>query len=74
MLECEATIKQWGNSIGVVIPKKEAESEHLKPDQKVRIIVMPVKHVKAGEIFGLLKNWKKPTKEIMREIDEELDN
>ena len=74
MIECETTTKQWGNSIGVIIPKIDADAGHLKANQKVRVIVMPAKTVKVGEIQGILKGWKKPTKKIMEEVDAELDS
>ena len=74
MIECETTTKQWGNSIGVIIPKGDAETGHLKANQRVRVIIMPAKTVKVGEIQGLLKSWRKPTKKIMEETDKELDS
>lgn len=32
-----------------------------------------VKVIKVIDIFGKLKNWKKSTKQIMKEIDKDLD-
>ncbi len=74
MIECETTIKKWGNSVGLVIPKEDAESAHLKPNQKVRVMITPIKQLKVGEIFGQMKGWKKPTKTIMEEVDRDLDS
>jgi len=33
-----------------------------------------MKKIKVKDIFGKLKNWKKPTKQIMKETDKELDS
>ncbi|MFH1587850.1 MAG: hypothetical protein ABIA76_00750 [Candidatus Diapherotrites archaeon] len=74
MFECEAKLKTWGNSIGVVLPKKELEKENLSADSKVRVVVFPAKKLTVGDIFGKLENWKKPASRIMKEIDEELDS
>ena len=74
MIECETKLKTWGNSIGIVIPKEKIEKEHLKIDQKVRVIISPTKMLKVKDIFGNLKNWKKPTNQIMADVDKELDS
>jgi len=72
MIECKTKLKKWGNSLGVVIPKEEIRKSGLRPHQTVRVLVSPAKTTKVKDIFGKLKA-KKPTKQIMREIDEELD-
>jgi len=74
MIEIETKTRKWGNSIGVVIPKDKMKTEHLKSNQKVRVIIAAAKVVKAKNIFGKLKEWKKPTKQIMKEVNEELDS
>lgn len=74
MIECETKLKVWGNSVGIVIPKDKVNEEHLKANQKVRVIITPIKILRVKDIFGTLKNWKKPTKQIMKEIDKELDS
>jgi hypothetical protein len=72
MIEYETRLKAWGNSVGIVIPKDKIEREHLKKNQMVRVIISPAKMVRVQDIFGKLKNWKKPTGQITREIDKEL--
>lgn len=72
MIECEAKLKAWGNSIGLVIPKDKTLKENLKPNQKVKAIITPVETLKVGAIFGKLKKWKRPTNEIMGRVDREL--
>ena len=73
MIEHETRLKAWGNSIGVVIPKEEIKKEGLHVDQKVRVIITPVKTLKVKDIFGKLK-LDKSTEQIMKEIDEDLDS
>lgn len=74
MIEIETKLKGWGNSIGIVIPKNKIKDSNLKPSQKVRVLITPVETLKVKDIFGKLKEIKKPTREIMKEIDKELDS
>ena len=73
MIEHETRLKAWGNSIGVVIPKEDIKKEGLHIDQKVKVIITPVKTLKVKDIFGKLK-LKINTKELLKEVDEELDS
>ena len=73
MIEHETRLKAWGNSIGVVIPKEEIKKEGLHVDQKVKIIITPVKTLKVKDIFGKLKLGIN-TKELLKEVDEELES
>ncbi len=73
MIEHETRLKAWGNSIGVVIPKEDVKKEGLHVDQKVKVVITPVKTLKVKDIFGKLK-LKKSAKEILKEVDEELDS
>ena len=40
MLEFDAKVKKWGNSLAVVVPSEEAKSGGLKPNQRVHIIAI----------------------------------
>jgi len=73
MIEHETRLKAWGNSIGVVIPKEEIKKEGLHVDQKVKVVITPVKTLKVKDIFGKLKLGIN-TKELLKEVDEELDS
>ena len=74
MLEYITKLKAWGNSLGIVVPKEQAEKEKLKTEQEIKVIITPKKVLKVKNIFGKLKDWKKPTVDIMREIDKDLDS
>ena len=72
MGEVEGITRKWGNSSLVfVIPKEIVEKENLKPNQKLRALILKETNVVA-RTFGTLRHWKKPTSQIMREIDREL--
>ena len=77
MEKINTKIKKWGNSFGVILPKKIVASENLKEGLEVNIIVQPNNTMSVADLMKFseknkLKNWKKPTEQIMREIDEEL--
>lgn len=74
MLEYNTKLKSWGNSLGLIVPKEKAEKEHLKREQEVKVIITPRKMVKVKDILGRLKNWRRSTEEIMKDIDRELDS
>ncbi|MBS3096015.1 hypothetical protein J4480_01090 [Candidatus Woesearchaeota archaeon] len=73
MIERETTLRAWGNSIGLVIPKEDVKKEGLHVDQKVKVVITPVKTLKVKDIFGKLK-LKINTKELLKEVDKELDS
>ena len=73
MIEHETRLKAWGNSIGVVIPKEDIKKEGLHVDQKVKVIITPVRTLKVKDIFGKLKLGIN-TKELLKEVDGELDS
>ncbi|MBI2147822.1 AbrB/MazE/SpoVT family DNA-binding domain-containing protein [Candidatus Woesearchaeota archaeon] len=49
----EATIKRWGNSMGIVLPKDMIEKGHFHENDKV--IVTVVKEADVSSSFGALK-------------------
>ncbi|MBI2056987.1 hypothetical protein HYT91_01910 [Candidatus Pacearchaeota archaeon] len=65
-MEIKVIPKRWGSSIAVIIPKEAVIREKIKEDIPIIINVIKEKP-KAGELFGLLKNWKKSTQEIKNE-------
>ena len=54
-----------------MIPKEIVKKERLKANQKLKAIILR-RDSPLTATFGILKNWKKPTDKIMREIDKEL--
>ena len=64
--EIKAITRKWGNSIAVVIPNEVVTKENLKENIEVTITIEK-KHPKAGVLWGFLKDWKRPTEEIIKE-------
>lgn len=59
-----AKIKRWGNSIGVLIPKKEALSLNLNEDEEV-VLEISKKENPLKELFGAGKTNKITKKEFI---------
>ena len=73
MLEIETVVKEWGNSIGIVIPKEKAIREELKANDRVTILLTKESDsLKVKDIFGSVR-WKTPIKRMMDEIDKEFE-
>jgi antitoxin component of MazEF toxin-antitoxin module len=66
-MEIEAITRKWGNSIAVVIPSMIAEQQKIRENEKVRVKIEKKKRVKVKDVFGMLKDWKRPTEEIIKE-------
>lgn len=69
MAEVTAQVREWGRSVGVVIPKETAARARIKSGDKIRLMIMEKKNP-LSETFGILK-LKRPTKEILKEVDKE---
>ena len=67
--------KQWGNSIGIIIPKEVAMEKGIKAEEDVLVEIekkSPQKTV-LQELFGALP-FKKSTEQLIRESRRELDS
>lgn len=62
-------IKEWGRSLGIVIPKEAVVSEKLHAGETIEIILVKRKRV-LEDVFGTMK-LKRTTKKILDEIDNE---
>ena len=52
----EATVREWGGSLGVIIPRSLVHREDIKPGEKVIIEIR--KKAPLKEFFGALKGAK----------------
>ena len=68
----ETKTKKWGSSIGIIIPKDIVKRAHIKEGQKVEIILRKPSNIDMDNVFGSLKNWKKSTDKILKNVDKEL--
>ena len=74
MIEIEGTTKKWGqSSLAFIIPKEIVKEKHLKSNQRIKLLLIEEGNI-LGETFGIFKNWRKSTQQIMKEIDEDLWN
>ncbi len=69
MLEVKAKVREWGRSLGVVLPKEGVQQEGIVKNDTVTLLITK-KGNALRETFGTLK-FKKATDEILKESDEE---
>ena len=67
-MEIETITRKWGNSIAIIVPSRIVEQQKLKENDKVIFNIEKKKASKVKEVFGILKGWKKPTEEILKEV------
>ncbi len=68
MEELNVVARKWGNSLAIVLPKNVVKSNGIKENED--LIVTITRKATARDIFGLLKDWKKPTQKIKDEMRE----
>jgi len=68
----EAIPKQWGNSLGITLPKEIINNEFIKKNEPVKVLIVKEQKQNLRDIFGTIK-LKKSAKELMDEIDEGYD-
>ncbi len=68
----DAIPKQWGNSVGITIPKNVIEKENISTKKKTKFIAIGSEMDQLKRAFGSLK-LKKSTQKVMDEIDEGYD-
>lgn len=74
MIEAEARVRKWGNSLGLIIPKETVEKEHIKEKEKLRFLIIRDSNV-LKETFGMVKGkWKKSAQQFKDQARKELYN
>jgi len=68
----DAIPKQWGNSVGITIPRDIIEKEKISTKKKTKFIAIGAEMNQLKKEFGSLK-LKKSTQKVMDEIDEGYD-
>jgi hypothetical protein len=62
------TVRRWGRSLGVVIPREEVRRKGLRPGQRVQIAVEPLPGPDDfADICGTVK-WRKSAQEYKDEL------
>ncbi len=72
MQELQAEVREWGRSMGIVIPREAVLQEKIKAGDTIKIIFLR-KDSPLKKLFGRVK-LKRSTEEILKEIDEECWN
>lgn len=68
----ETRVRKWGHSLGLVLPKEIVDQERIKPDQKIKILIIKENDA-VRKTFGILRGkLKKSTQQIMDETRKEL--
>ncbi|HLC56956.1 MAG TPA: hypothetical protein VJH95_00130 [Candidatus Nanoarchaeia archaeon] len=72
MIEIKTKAKEWGNSIGVIIPKEAVIEEGIKPNQEITLQISTKPITRGTDIFGKWK-FKKSTNQLLKEVRKEFD-
>jgi len=72
MIEVKSKVRQWGRSLGIVLPKEEIKIEGIEKDDVVTVLISKKKNP-LKETFGTLR-IRKSTDEILKESDREAWN
>ena len=67
MIEVKSKVRQWGRSLGIVLPKEEIKIEGIEKDDLVTVLISKKKNP-LKETFGTLR-IRKSTDEILKESD-----
>ena len=63
MFKCHT--KQWGNSIGIILPKRIIEEYRIRPHEDIVVEIKRKERNVLKELFGEgAEKFKKPTKNI----------
>ncbi len=69
MIETETQVREWGRSVGIIIPKDAVLKERILVGDIVKILINKKKNP-LKETFGIIK-FEKSTEKILKEIDKE---
>ena len=71
MEQIETKLKKWGNSLGVVLPRKVIQKENLREGNELVVTIELSDKTKVKDIFGILRDRLKnvDTKKALKEVD-----
>lgn len=55
MTVIEARVRKWGNSLGIIIPSETVETDQIKEDENVKILIMKDSKRVLKATFGIGK-------------------
>lgn len=68
----ELKTRQWGHSLGIVIPRETVDELRIKPNEEV-LVEIRKRHHPLKELFGSIR-FSKPAKQILKEVRRELES
>ncbi len=71
-MSIQVKTKQWGNSIGIIIPSEIVERWSIKPEENIVIEIEKRENV-LKELFGSLKS-KKSAETLVKEARKDLES
>ena len=72
MIEVKTKLRKWGNSFGVIVLQKTIENTRIREGDELIILLKKDEEENVlKETFGTHK-FKKPVKQLMKEMDKEL--
>ena len=75
-MQVQVTVRKWGNSFGVTLPKQLVEAEGINEDEKLVIEVNKKRLLKVKDLMGLAQGWQidaQKMKDAERRADSERD-
>ena len=69
MLEVKVKVREWGSSLGVILPKEATKEEGIRKDDTITLLIGKKSNA-LKETFGKLK-FKRSTEDILKESDKE---
>lgn len=66
-------IKQWGNSMGMIIPSDIVRELHLKPDEEICVEINRKNSNVLKEMFGSIK-FSKPIRQLVKDGRKDLES
>ena len=64
--------KQWGNSLGIIIPKVVVDELSIAPGEEIVIEVKEKQNV-LKELFGAI-SFKRKTKDLLKDVRKDLES
>ena len=71
MIKCHT--KRWGNSIGIILPKRIVAEKSIKPHEEILIEIKGKSGNVLKELFGAFKS-QKSTKQMIAEVRKDFES
>ncbi|MDP2973740.1 MAG: AbrB/MazE/SpoVT family DNA-binding domain-containing protein [Candidatus Diapherotrites archaeon] len=57
-MQVQVTVRKWGNSLGVTLPRQLVEAEGIRNEERLVIEVNKKKMAKVKDLLGLAQGWQ----------------